>query len=489
MNQKIKILHLEDTSTDAELIERELKKSGIDFEKLVVSNKPDFENALKKFSPDVILSDHSLHSFDSHEALQIVKKAGISVPFILVTSAMSDEFAVAVMREGAQDYIIKDRLHRLPSAIINSIEKHRLEDERRIQHQRLLFHIENAPLGFIEWDNRGFAKSWSKRTQEIFGWSEKEFIESQQKPFITVYEEDLRGVSKIFAQLISGEVKRNKVQCRNIAKDGGVIWCEWFNSVLKDKDGKVNTIMSLVQDITEKKMQELQKDNFLSILSHELKTPITTIKAYGQIVDDMLQLKDDADTLGMIKKMDSQVNRLTVLVNDLLDFTKIQNGSLTFNETFFDFNEVVKGVSDDMQKISPTHEIKKSFDKTAAIFGDKDKLAQVLNNLISNAIKFSPNAESILVHTKLQEDGIELSVQDFGVGILVQDQKSVFDRFYRVNRNKQSTFPGMGIGLYICSQIMESMGGKLWVESIINKGSTFYIWLPFDHRNKSASSV
>src|SRR5260370_33877306 len=141
MTQKIKILHLEDTPTDAELIERELKKGNIDFEKLVVSNKADFENALKNFSPDVILSDHSLASFDSHEALRMVKKAGVTAPFILVTATMTDEFAVTVMKQGAHDYVIKDRLHRLPMAIINSIESHRLQQERQAEHERLMFHI------------------------------------------------------------------------------------------------------------------------------------------------------------------------------------------------------------------------------------------------------------------------------------------------------------------------------------------------------------
>ena len=380
-------------------------------------------------------------------------------------------------------------MQRLPSAVINSIEKHRLEEEQQAAHERLLFHIENTPLGFIEWDHQGFAKSWSKRAEEIFGWTGKEFIESQENGFSQAYKEDLPWVSKILEQLISGEVERNKVQHRNATKDGRMIWCEWFNSVLKDKDGKVKTIMSLVQDITEQKQLEWQKDNFLSIVSHELKTPLTTIKAYGQIAESMLEEKGDVETLDMIKRMSSQVNKLTVLVQDLLDFTKTQKGKLMYNEAFFDFNELMKEVIDDMQKISFTHEIKNNPGKTETIFGDKNKLSQVLNNLISNAIKYSPKAASIIVSTELQKDGIELSVQDFGIGILAQDQQNVFEQFYRVNRDNQSTFPGMGIGLYICSEIITRQGGKIWVESIIDKGSTFHTWLPFDHRNKTTCSA
>ena len=489
MQKKIKILHLENTPFDAVLIARELKNAKINFEILVVEDKKEFIEALKNFTHDIILSDHSLVSFDSNEALGLVKEMGITVPFILVTATMTEEFAVNIMKAGASDYILKDRLQRLPLAVVNSIEKHRLQGEQQLQHQQLAFHIENALLGFIEWDHQGFAKSWSKRAEEIFGWSRKEFIESQKTAFVQVSEEDLPWVSKMFEQLISGEVERNKVQYRNITKDGKIIWSEWFNTVLKDKDGKVKTIMSLVQDITEQKQLEWQKDNFLSIVSHELRTPLTTIKAYGQIAENMLETKGDADTLGIIKKMSSQVNKLALLVRNLLDFTRVQKGELIYHEDFFDFNEIVEGVINNMQKTSATHEIKSNIGETATIFGDKNKLSQVINSLISNAIKYSPKADSIIVGTELQKHGIQLCVEDSGIGISIQEQQNVFEQFYRVDRDNQSTFPGMGISLYVGSEIIRRHGGKIWVESSIDKGSTFFIWLPFDHRNKTTALI
>ena len=483
MNTKIKILHLEDLPEDAELIEYELYKGKINFEKRVVDNRKDYEKALKEFNPDIILSDHSLPSFDSFQALALLNERKLHIPFILITATMSEEFAVDIMKQGASDYILKDRLQRLPSAVINSIAKRRLEDEQQASHERLLLHIENTPLGFIEWDNQGFAKSWSKRAEEIFGWTLKEFVEIQSG-FGEVYKEDLSWTSTILEPLISGEVERNKVQHENTTKDGGTIWCEWFNSVLKDKEGKVKTIMSLVQDITEQKQMEWQKDNFLSIVSHELKTPLTTIKAYGQIAESMLEEKDDTEILDMVKRMSSQVNKLTILVQDLLDFTRTQKGKLLYNEDFYDFNELIKEVIDDMQKINFTHKIKYIAGKTATIFGDNNKLSQVVNNLISNAIKYSPKADHIVVSTELQKDGIQLSVQDFGIGISSKNQQNVFDQFYRVNKDNQSTFPGMGIGLYISAEIIAKQGGRIWVESVIDKGSTFHAWLPFDHRVK-----
>ena len=134
----LKILHLEDIPTDAELVERELKKGNIVFEKMVVDTKEDFVNALKEFSPDIIISDHSLPAFNSMEALKIVKNTGIKVPFILVTATVSEEFAVNVMQSGACDYILKDRLQRLPNAVLHAMDMYKLEEERQKFHDEVI---------------------------------------------------------------------------------------------------------------------------------------------------------------------------------------------------------------------------------------------------------------------------------------------------------------------------------------------------------------
>ena len=134
----------------------------------------------------------------------------------------------------------------------------KVEQEFKFAHERLLFHMENAPLGFIEWDNQLRAKSWTKRAEEIFGWTQQEFSNSGRTGYSQVYDEDLPWVSKISDDLLNGRIERNQVLHRNVRKDGSVIWCEWFNSVLKDDQGKVITLMSLVQDVTERKKNEIR---------------------------------------------------------------------------------------------------------------------------------------------------------------------------------------------------------------------------------------
>lgn len=275
MDGHLRILILEDSPYDASFIEKTLERAGFELTTKIVSTRNDFIAALSTFSPDVVLSDHQLPQFSSPEALKISKEKCPFVPFLLVTGAVSEEFAASIILEGADDYLLKANLKRLPTAIKLATERKRTaeslersENQKRIAeqnlrdaHERLLFHIENTPLGYIEWDDQLNVKSWSKRAEEIFGWTEREFMNHQKNGFSTIYEEDLEWASKISAQLANGEIERNNIQTRNYTKDGRVVWCDWFNSVMKNADGKVVTIMSLVQDITEQKkfIEEIEK--------------------------------------------------------------------------------------------------------------------------------------------------------------------------------------------------------------------------------------
>ena len=246
----------------------------------------------------------------------------------------------------------------------------------------------------------------------------------------------------------------------------------------RDEHGNIQMWIGASTDIQNLKDLDQQKDNFLSMASHELKTPLTTIKAYGQIAENMLEKKDAQTELAIIKKMGKQVDRLATLIEDLLDITKIHKGKMIYNEEIFDFTELVNEAIDDMQKISTHHVIEFIDGESAKVFGDKDKIGQVINNLISNAIKYSPSANKIVVRSELEVGGIHLSVEDFGIGISPDHQKHVFEQFYRVTEENELTFPGMGIGLYICEEIIKRQGGKIWVDSVKGKGSVFHILLP-----------
>jgi signal transduction histidine kinase len=181
---------------------------------------------------------------------------------------------------------------------------------------------------------------------------------------------------------------------------------------------------------------------------------------------------------GMMKRMDIQINRLTSLIGDLLDVTKINSGKLQFNDQDFEFVDFVKHLLEDIQVTSVKHELIGKLPDVCYVYGDKDRIGQVITNLVTNAIKYSPNADKIIVQSAIKGNEITLCVQDFGIGIPKENIGKVFEQFYRVSGDMQHTFPGLGLGLYISSEIIKREGGRIWVTSQEGKGSIFCFALP-----------
>jgi PAS domain S-box-containing protein len=245
-------------------------------------------------------------------------------------------------------------------------------------------------------------------------------------------------------------------------------------------DDKIIKWFGTNTDIDEQKQLQRQKDDFLGIASHELKTPVTSIKAYAQVLGAMLTKEGEHKKAEMVIRMDAQVNRLTNLIGDLLDVTKINSGRLQFNKTWFNFNLAIKETIDDLQHTTQKHVLIENFTETGNIYADKDRISQVITNLITNAIKYSPHTDKIIISTRLEGNEVIVCVQDFGIGIPDDKKDRVFEQFYRVSGNKQHTFPGLGLGLYISSEIIKREGGRMWVNSVEGKGSTFCFALPVD---------
>jgi signal transduction histidine kinase len=236
--------------------------------------------------------------------------------------------------------------------------------------------------------------------------------------------------------------------------------------------------------LIEQKGLQRQKDEFIGIASHELKTPVTSIKAYTQVLERILKQKGDLKEAAMMGKMDAQLTRLTSLIADLLDVTKMNSGRLQFNNTDFDLNDMIRFVVEDLQRTTDHHVIKETYADVGSVYADKERLGQVLTNLITNAIKYSPCGDEILVSSRLEDNHIVVSVEDHGIGISKENLQKVFEQFYRVSGKMQHTFPGLGLGLYISSEIIRREGGRLWVESVEGEGSTFSFSIPVTNRRK-----
>jgi signal transduction histidine kinase len=222
-----------------------------------------------------------------------------------------------------------------------------------------------------------------------------------------------------------------------------------------------------------------KKDQFISMASHELKTPVTSLKAYTEILMMTQKPKENADTISMLDKMNKQIDKLTHLIGDLLDVSKANAGELNFYFEKIDFNELIKEVTGIMQLTSRKHKIELQLSDTRIIEGDKSRLGQVITNLLSNAIKYSPDANKIIVSSLSSENYIKICVQDFGIGIPISEQSKLFKRFFRVTNN---TFPGLGLGLYICNEIIKRHSGTMEFKSEDGKGSVFCFTLPVHSR-------
>jgi PAS domain S-box-containing protein len=240
-----------------------------------------------------------------------------------------------------------------------------------------------------------------------------------------------------------------------------------------------------MRDITDRKraedeqrLLEERKNAFISMASHELKTPLTSLKGFLHLVQRHLNPQVDPQIQHFLDRMDTQLQRLTHLVGDLLDVSRMQTGTLAFRKSEVDVDELVREVVDDMQSITTTHRLLLQGETRARLHADRDRLGQVLINLLTNAIKYSPHADSVVVRLNRDDEQIELAVQDFGIGIDPEHHERIFERFYQITDAQGPTYPGLGIGLYITHTIVERHGGRIWLESKKGEGSTFHVILP-----------
>jgi len=237
-------------------------------------------------------------------------------------------------------------------------------------------------------------------------------------------------------------------------------------------------------DIDDQKKVEKEKDEFLSIASHELKTPLTSIKAYVQLLDRKLKLEKETAEAGFMLKVLDQIEKLNTLITDLLDVSKIENGKLKINKKPSNLENVINNAIETILQTHDENNVKIKRDgiiPDILIPFDEIRIEQVLINFLTNAIKYSPQNNQVIVTTFVdkEEQEVKVNVTDFGIGIPDFKQEAVFNKFYRVEESSLQ-FQGMGIGLFICSEIIKQHHGHIGVSSIVDEGSTFYFTLPLN---------
>ena len=299
-----------------------------------------------------------------------------------------------------------------------------------------------------------------------------------------VLEEDKVDVPAKFGECMQ---KREKYSCefRILRPDGEIRRCLTEGSPYYDITGQFAGYAGSVTDITEIKKLEERKDDFIKMASHELKTPITSIKGYVQLLmniyndldNEKLQLSKPTIKLSL-STISKQVTKLTRLISELLDLSRVESGKLDLHKTHFNLAAMVEEAAEDVRQTASRHAIIVQNDFEGNIYADKDRLSQVLLNLLTNAIKYSPDANSVEVHLEGNDKYATIRIKDYGIGIDKKDHQKIFERFYRVEGKNEQTFPGFGIGLFIASEIIARHQGTISVESEKYKGAVFNIMIP-----------
>jgi two-component system CheB/CheR fusion protein len=220
------------------------------------------------------------------------------------------------------------------------------------------------------------------------------------------------------------------------------------------------------------------KEEFLSMASHEMRTPVTSIKGYTQVLESKFMQAQDTSSALLLSKLDEQIDNLTSLITDLFDDTKVKEGKMVLHCENLDINSVVTDAITEVQYTTTDHKITSILAPHVTVYADRARLKQVFVNLLTNAVKYSPKGKKITVISNITQDFVILNVEDFGLGIPENEYALIFTRFYRIHGKKFDTFPGLGLGLYIAADIIHRHKGTIHVESAMGKGSVFSVTLP-----------
>jgi PAS domain S-box-containing protein len=260
-----------------------------------------------------------------------------------------------------------------------------------------------------------------------------------------------------------------------VKKDGTIVWCQVTSILFSDQNETLG--YTIIEDVTEQHKLRMQKEQFIGVASHELKTPITSLKAITQLMNRKLA-KGGEITENLVKfgrDSDRQVTKLIHLVDALLSSTRLEQGQLSLNKSTFAFSNIVDGCCSHIE-LDGEYSLVFEGDRQLEVFADEQKVEQVLVNLINNAVKYAPESKTIVVRIEQLQGFCKISVVDRGNGIPQESISKLFDRYYRVPEIGYT--PGLGLGLYISSEIIARHGGEMGVDSTLGEGSTFWFTLP-----------
>lgn len=426
---------------------------------------------------------------DCKEEIHLTNTEGKSLPCLLSCNALELDEGIAlsliltdlsILKEAENQLKIKN-LQLAAAHLATEKLNNELEDTVRERTNELFLSREhfkylannipqmtwtNLPGGEVDYYNQQWYDYTGLTREETQKWRWEKAL----------HPDDLQTTTEKFtASLKSGEIF--EVENRYKRADGSYRWHLNRAVPLRDENDKIVFWVGTATDIEDQKKEMERKDEFIGIASHELKTPLTSLKGYLQLVSSYKRDELPHVVKQYIEKASASLNKLQRLVNDLLDVSKIQAGKLEYAFTKINLTELLKIWLENAAHIHSQNNFTIKDGHDYFINGNAERLEQVLMNLINNAVKYSPQNKNIIVETSLDNDYVRVSVTDFGIGLSTEQKEHIFERFYRVEDKKYMT-SGLGMGLYISAEIIKYHNGEIGVESEMGKGSTFYFELP-----------
>ena len=337
--------------------------------------------------------------------------------------------------------------------------------------------IEQAELGVwhIDASTREFIAS--KRLKEFFGYFDHEIME---------YDAAINHIREDFRDKVANEVeqaiqtgKAYEIEYPIVTyRDKQQRWLRATGKLNPATNGRNSYLSGTIMDVTERKEDDQRKNDFISMVSHELKTPLASMIGYIQMLNSRAAKNEDDFAVGILDKANKQSKKMNALINGFLDMKRVETGKIPINKEIFDMAELLIESEEESMATMSSHTVVFAPVERTMVEADRDKIGQVITNLISNSVKYSPAGSTISVACVNIDNMARVSVKDQGMGISQVNHSQLFDRFYRVESEEKGNVSGFGIGLYICDEIIRRHHGKIWVESELGKGSTFHFTIP-----------
>jgi len=505
---KYKVLLIEDDKLDCMAFERFVKDQKLLYDYIEARSISEAKEILKSEQFDIIVSDYSLGDGTALDILNSVK----DIPIILTTGAADEQVAINAWRAGAYDYLPKDidlnYLKAIPKAIENAIKRKKTEDALDRKQKDLEAIFDAAPVGMLLTDENMIVDRVNYTIKEML---HREYARIINQPIglalgcinSTDSDEGCRFgpacaeclLKKAMCSVLDSGQSVQEIEIHPTLQVDNQQINPWFCISVKPVmiGGRKHLIVA-INDITQRKRAEEElketmelKSQFISTVSHELRTPLTgMIEGIAIVMDEVAGPINEKQMkfLGIAKR---NADRLSVLINDVLDFQRFGAGKTKLDIQSHDIKEVLLEVQETMILYAEKHSIEMSFaysDNLSKAEFDRAKMIQVLTNLVSNAVKFTPEKGRVSVIVKRRDSDWVISVSDTGMGIPKEELPKIFDPFYRVNRPGKH-IQGTGLGLAIVNKIVNLHGGTIEVESQVDDGTTFTLVLPLDAKSSS----